>query len=472
MQTNEKILVLKKNLNIFEKLLFLKKNINILSHIPDYTVPRYTSYPTAPNFSEKINNNKYILWLNKIKKNNKISLYIHIPFCNSLCYFCGCHSTVVNKYDPVKRYVNYLLKEIDIIRKVTRKRLKVSHIHFGGGSPSILKKQELELLMNSIKKNFIIEKKSEIAMEIDPRFVSINLAANLKNFFFNRVSIGVQDFSSEVQKVINRKQTFKQTKELINNLKLNGITNINIDLVYGFPKQTVQSFIKTLGKIHSLSPERISIFGYAHVPWIKKNQRLIKEEPLDNETRLQLYQLASDYFSNSDYISIGINHYAKKNSSIVKKLKKRKINRNFQGYTEDEAKTLIGIGSSSISSLKDGYVQNKVYVPDYIKSLKKNKLPILRGCKLSEEDEMYGTIIRELMCYLNIDLNKIIKKYKKEKELIRCIVKMKPFIDADIVNIKNNILTIKNEARPLARIISSCFDPYFVKNKNKYSLGI
>ncbi len=174
-----------------------------------------------------------------------------------------------------------------------------------------------------------------------------------------------------MQKVINRKQTFKQTKELINNLKLNGITNINIDLVYGFPKQTVQSFIKTLGKIHSLSPERISIFGYAHVPWIKKNQRLIKEEPLDNETRLQLYQLASDYFSNSDYISIGIDHYAKKNSSIVKKLKKRKINRNFQGYTEDEAKTLIGIGSSSISSLKDGYVQNKVYVPDYIKSLKK-----------------------------------------------------------------------------------------------------
>ena len=456
-----------------KKLLALKENINILQLIPNYPVPRYTSYPTAPNFNEKINNYKYTLWLKKIKKNNKISLYIHVPFCSSLCYFCACHTTVVNKYDPVKHYVNYLLKEIDIIRKITRKRLKVSHIHFGGGSPSILKKQELKLLMNSIKKKFKIEKNSEIAMEIDPRFVSKKkLMSNLKKFFFNRASIGVQDFSPQVQKVINRKQTFKQTKELIDNLKLNGITNINIDLVYGFPKQTKESFTKTLKKIHSLNPERISIYGYAHVPWMKKNQRLIKEEPINNDTRLQLCQIASDYLLNNNYISIGIDHYAKKNSSIVKKLTKRKLNRNFQGYTEDEAKTLIGIGSSSISSLKDGYVQNKIYVPDYIKSLKKNKLPILKGYELNNEDKMYGTIIKELMCYLNVDFNKIIKKYKKEKELIRSIVKMKPFIDADFVNIHNNILTIKNEARPLARIISSCFDQYFLKNKNKYSVGI
>jgi len=455
------------------KFLNLKKKINILQFIPDYPVPRYTSYPTAPNFNEKINNDKYSLWLKKIKKNNKISLYIHIPFCNSLCYFCGCHTGVVNKYNPVKRYVNYLLKEIDIIRKITRKRLKVSHIHFGGGSPSILEKQELKLLMNSIKKKFIIEKNSEIAIEIDPRFVSKkNLITNLKKFFFNRVSIGVQDFSPVVQKIINRKQTFKQTKELIDYLKLNGITNINIDLVYGFPKQTTKSFINTLSKIRSLNPERISIFGYAHVPWMKKNQRLIKEEPLDNETRFQLYQIASDYFLNNNYISIGIDHYAKKNSSIVKKLEKRKLNRNFQGYTEDQAKILIGIGSSSIGSLKDGYVQNKTYVPDYIKSLKKNKLPILKGYELKNEDKMYGKIIKELMCYLNVDFNKIIKKYNKKEELIRSIVKMKPFIDANVVNIDNNILTINNEARPLARIISSYFDQYFLKNKNKYSTGI
>ncbi len=456
-----------------KEFLTLKKNPNILELIPNYTVPRYTSYPTAPNFTEKINNYKYTLWLKKIKKSEKISLYIHVPFCSSLCYFCACHTTVVNKYNPVKHYVNYLLKEIDIIRKIIGKRLKVSHIHFGGGSPSILKKQEIKLLMNSIKKKFKIEKNSEIAMEIDPTSVSKkNLIANLKNFFFNRVSIGVQDFSPEVQKIINRKQTFKQTKELIDYLKLNGIANINIDLVYGFPKQTKKSFIKTLKKIHSLNPERISIFGYAHVPWMKKSQRLIKEEPLNNEKRLQLYQIASDFFLNNNYISIGIDHYAKKNSSIVKKLKKRKLNRNFQGYTEDEAKNLIGIGASSISSINDGYVQNKIYVPDYIKSLKKNKLPILKGYEFNNDDKMYGTVIKELMCYLNVDFNKIIKKYNKEKELIRSIVKMKPFIDADLVDINNNILTIKNEARPLARIISSCFDQYFLKNENKYSAGI
>ena len=221
-----------------------------------------------------------------------------------------------------------------------------------------------------------------------------------------------------------------------------------------------------------MNPERISIFGYAHVPWMKKSQRLIKEEPLNNEKRLQLYQIASDFFLNNNYISIGIDHYAKKNSSIVKKLKKRKLNRNFQGYTEDEAKNLIGIGASSISSINDGYVQNKIYVPDYIKSLKKNKLPILKGYEFNNDDKMYGTVIKELMCYLNVDFNKIIKKYNKEKELIRSIVKMKPFIDADYVNINNNILTIKNEARPLVRIISSCFDQYFFKNENKYSVGI
>ncbi len=167
-----------------KEFLTLKKNPNILELIPNYTVPRYTSYPTAPNFTEKINNYKYTLWLKKIKKSEKISLYIHVPFCSSLCYFCACHTTVVNKYNPVKRYVNYLLKEIDIIRKIIGKRLKVSHIHFGGGSPSILKKEEIKLLMNSIKKKFKIEKNSEIAMEIDPTSVSKkNLIANLKSFF-------------------------------------------------------------------------------------------------------------------------------------------------------------------------------------------------------------------------------------------------------------------------------------------------
>jgi oxygen-independent coproporphyrinogen-3 oxidase len=208
---------------------------------------------------------------------------------------------------------------------------------------------------------------------------------------------------------------------------------------------------------------------------MKKHQKLIKGKILNNAERLQLYRLASDYFLNKNYIAIGIDHYAKQNSSIVKKLKNKKLQRNFQGYTEDEAKTLIGVGSSSISSLSDGYVQNITYIPDYIESLKKNKLPILRGRKFKNKDKMYGTIIKELMCYLNVDLNEIIHKFNKENEpniFFRELLKVKPFIDKGFVNLKNDILSIKPEARPLVRTICSSFDQYFKVNKTKYSLGI
>ena len=456
--------------------MLLNKDKSILKLVPKHPIPRYTSYPTVPNFHSKIDQNIYKKWLKNINSKEKISLYIHIPFCNSLCYFCGCHTCVVNKYGPIKNYVDYLLIEIGLIASKLKFKSKVSHIHFGGGSPSILKPNELISIMNLIKKKFNIIKNCEIVMEIDPRFFPKgNFTKVLKNLGFTRMSIGIQDFSLKVQKNINRKQTFKQTKELIDHLRLNDITVINIDLIYGLPFQTIKSFITTLNKINSLKPDRISIFGYAHVPWMKKHQKLIKGKILNNEKRLQLYRLASDYFLNKNYIAIGIDHYAKQNSSIVKKLKNKKLQRNFQGYTEDEAKTLIGVGSSSISSLSEGYVQNITYIPNYIESLKKNKLPILRGCKFKNKDKMYGTIIKELMCYLSVNLNEIIHEFNKENEpniFFRELFKVKPFIDKGFVNIKNDILLIKPEARPLVRTICSSFDQYFKVNKNKYSLGI
>jgi len=278
-----------------------------------------------------------------------------------------------------------------------------------------------------------------------------------------------------VQKNINRNQSFKNTKDLVESFRINGINKINIDLMYGLPYQSMLGFISTLNKVVSLKPDCISIFGYAHVPWMKKRQKLIKGKVLDNKERLQLCRIASDYLSNKNYISVGIDHYARHDSSLIKKLKKRNLTRNFQGYSEDDSRILLGFGSSSISSLLGGYIQNISNVVEYIESLKRNKMPIFRGYKFKNKDEMYGNIIGDLMCYLSVDLQEINRKFNKENKqnfLVNELQKVKPFIDKGFVTLKNDILTIKPYARPLTRIISSSFDKYFKANKTKYSLGI
>ena len=460
-------------MNLSKRLLSSDNEKKILQLVPDYSVPRYTSYPTAPNFNDKINNDTYESWLKKLDKNKKISLYIHIPFCSSLCYFCACNTSVVNKYKPIENYVNLLLREIEILGEKLESKFNVSHIHFGGGTPSILKGAELWLIMQSIKKRFNILKDCKIAMEIDPRFFKQNLTIILNDCGFDRISIGVQDFSRKVQTLINRGQSFEITEETINHLRENNISNINIDLIYGLPKQTVRTFTDTLEKISILRPERISAFGYAHVPWMKKHQRLIKAKPLDNENRLKFYSLASNYFLSNGYEPFGIDHFAVKSSSIIQNLKNRKLHRNFQGYTEDDAEVLIGIGASSISSLPNGYVQNITQITDYIRALKKNKLPISRGYELKTEDKIYSIVIKELMCYLNVDLKQVTKKFSKDINLFSSnIKKLKPFIDAGYVEFQNFVLSIKPEARPLVRIICSVFDQYFEPKVNRYSFGI
>ena len=460
-------------MNLSKRLLSSDNEKKILQLVPDYSVPRYTSYPTAPNFNDKINNDNYESWLKKLDKNKKISLYIHIPFCSSLCYFCACNTSVVNKYKPIENYVNLLLREIEILGEKLESKFNVSHIHFGGGTPSILKGAELWLIMQSIKKRFNILKDCKIAMEIDPRFFKQNLTIILNDCGFDRISIGVQDFSRKVQTLINRGQSFEITEETINHLRENNISNINIDLIYGLPKQTVRTFTDTLEKISILRPERISAFGYAHVPWMKKHQRLIKAKPLDNENRLKFYSLASNYFLSNGYEPFGIDHFAVKSSSIIQNLKNRKLHRNFQGYTEDDAEVLIGIGASSISSLPNGYVQNITQITDYIGALKKNKLPISRGYELKTEDKIYSIVIKELMCYLNVDLKQVTKKFSKDINLFSSnIKKLKPFIDAGYVEFQNFVLSIKPEARPLVRIICSVFDQYFEPKVNRYSFGI
>ena len=448
-------------------------NRKILQLVPDYSVPRYTSYPTAPNFCDKISNNTYSSWLKKIDKDKEISLYIHIPFCNSLCYFCGCHTSVANTYAPIESYVNSLLREITLLGQELRNKFNVSHIHFGGGTPSILRGAELWMIMLSIKKNFNILENCEIAMEIDPRFYRKNLTTILNKYGFNRISMGVQDFSKDVQTLTNRIQSFKTTKKIVNHFREHKISNINIDLMYGLPKQTVRTFSDTLKKIVTLKPDRISVFGYGHVPWKKKHQKLIRDEPLNNESRLKFYQLASHYFLSNGYEAFGIDHYAKKSSSIVQKAKERKLQRNFQGYSEDSAEILIGIGASSISYLPNGYVQNIAQTDGYISSLKENKLPISRGHEFRVKDRIYGTIIKELMCYLSVDLNQVAEKFEKNIDLfLPNVEKLQSFIDAGCVNFQNHTLSIKPEARPLVRNICSAFDQYFKPEKNKYSFGI
>ncbi len=332
---------------------------------------------------------------------------------------------------------------------------------------------DLWMIMNLIKKKFDVSDNCEIAMEIDPRFYRKNLTTILNTFDFNRVSLGVQDFSQNTQMLINRVQSYETTKKIINHFHENNIHNVNIDLMYGLPEQTVETFSDTLEKIGTINPSRVSVFGYGHVPWVKKHQKLIKGKHLDNESRLKFYQLASHYFLSNGYEAFGIDHYAKKTSSIIKKVKKRKLKRNFQGYSEDSADVLIGIGASSISNLPNGYVQNTTRTINYINTLKNNKLPISRGYEMRQNDKIYREIINELMCYLNVDLNQIAKKFGKNVNFFSSnIEKLKPFIDSKYIFFNNSKLFINPEARPLVRIICSIFDQHFEPKKNMYSFGI
>ncbi len=445
-------------------------NFTILKY--NQQVPRYTSYPTAPHFNSQINGDVYKEWLQNLSSKENLSLYLHIPFCQQMCWYCGCYTKVTKRYAPVEDYAYILAREINLVAElIPTKKPVVSHIHFGGGSPTILLPDTFEHLIKTIKSKFEIASDAEIAIEVDPRNVNEEKIAAYAKAGINRVSIGVQDFNIEVQRAINREQSFDLVYNCIKLFRKYGINDINLDLIYGLPKQTVEGVERNIEYSMLLKPKRIALFGYAHVGWMKKHMRLINEADLPNgEERILMYQAAVKKLNQFGYMQIGLDHFAVDSDKMSMALKSKKLKRNFQGYSTDSAESLIGFGVSAIGQLPAGYIQNTLDFAEYKKNILAEKLPIIKGIKTNLDDKIRKEIIDEIMCYMEVDLNKICTKFKLSENYFTKEIEALSELKKDrLITIKHNVIKVNPQAPQITRIVSSAFDKFFIPSTAKHS---
>jgi oxygen-independent coproporphyrinogen-3 oxidase len=437
-------------------------------------VPRYTSYPTAPHFHTGIDEISYRRWLADIPAQAPLSLYLHVPFCDTLCWFCGCHTSVVNQYAPVRRYCYHLLKEMALVAQALGSRRRVQHIHWGGGSPTMLQPGDIEHIHDVLKSQFDIMPGAELAVEIDPRGLTQDCVDAFARAGLTRASIGVQDCDPAVQKAINRIQSPEETSHAITMLRRAGVSGINLDLLYGLPLQTPQSWEKTLRFALDLQPDRLAVFGYAHMPSFKKHQALIKTEQLpDLETRLRLAEMAAQILTRHGYVSIGLDHFAKPDDSMARAAANQGLSRNFQGYTTDKAPVLIGLGASAIGALPQGYVQNLLNVSDYRAAVDQGRLPIARGIALTPEDRLRRQVIERLMCDLHADLNAICEAFGQPASILdTALSQLAPLMEIGAVTAKQGHVRIRPEWRSAARLVCAAFDTYLKKGTAKHSVSV
>ncbi len=440
----------------------------------DRNVPRYTSYPTATHFDSGVNEQIYHSWISNLNKGDSVSLYFHIPFCQQLCWFCGCSTKIVKRYNPVQSYVELLEKEKKLITELLPSSLDVRHIHFGGGSPNILRCEDFSRILKLSNEKFTLHKQAEIAVEVDPRTISSQMIVTLAKEGVTRVSLGVQDVNLKVQKAINRIQPYEKIQQVVDSFRLNGIEKINFDLIYGLPYQSCESIIHTIDLVSKLRPDRISLFGYAHVPWMRRHQLLINETNLpDIYSRFQLYQSAVDRLKHQGYVQIGMDHFALPDDEMLKAKNEKTLKRNFQGYTTDPAQVLLGFGASSIGYTQEGYVQNTSALKDYELALNQNRLPVSRGIQLSSDDLIRREVIETLMCYLEVNLEMVLAEYNLDPEFFSGeLIELKTMEKAGLVRIKNLHITIPAENRVFVRSVCSLFDSFLKTNKAQHSLPV
>ena len=440
----------------------------------DGRAPRYTSYPTAPHFDGSVDGPRYGAWLEALADEAPFSLYIHVPFCQSLCWFCGCQTSVVNRYEPVAGYLRSLRREIDLVCDRLGGRYPVSHLHFGGGSPTLIADADFCALLDQLRMRFDFAVDAEIAVEVDPRFFDPDSAAVLAGAGVNRASIGIQDFAPRVQKAINRIQPLDVTARTLESLRSHGVEGVSFDLLYGLPHQTPAGIEQTVKIAAELAPDRVSLFGYAHVPWMKRHQRLIDEDALPGVAdRLALYRAASTLLTTLGYVEIGIDHFALPTDPLAVAAANGTLGRNFQGYTDDVAATLIGFGASALSTLPHGYVQNASAVPDYRRAVREGKLATVRGIAIDDDDRLRREIIVRLMCDLAVDVPCVAARFDADPSCLQASFGALAPIEADgLIRIEDGRITISPDARPLVRTVCAAFDAYFAAKKARHSLAI
>jgi oxygen-independent coproporphyrinogen-3 oxidase len=443
----------------------------LLSHYAG-NVPRYTSYPTAPHFSDAVTSETYAAWLRRLGGGDRLSLYLHIPYCDRLCWFCACHTKQTHKYAPVKTYLDALLAEIGTVGGLVSRNARVTGIHLGGGSPTLLAPEDMLALKSALSGAFSLDEKIEISVEMDPNDLDASRCDALAAIGMTRASLGVQDFEPKVQAAINRQQSFEQTKSVVDAVRARGVRSVNCDIVYGLPHQTLQTLEDTVRGIISLAPDRVALFGYAHVPWMKKHQTMIDGATLpDAVLRFDLMSRASELLLDAGYRAIGIDHFARPEDNLTIAAREGRLRRNFQGYTDDQAGTIIGLGASSIGSFREGYVQNIPATGQYEKTVLKGSLATVRGFELSADDRMRAWVIERIMCDFGFSMQELARRFGGRSAIIFAEVQSLAISDAN-TRFENGRFEILSAARPFARSIAARFDSYLAAGGARHSAAV
>ena len=426
-------------------------------------VPRYTSYPTAPHFHPGIGAEIYAQWLAELPADAAISLYIHVPFCDRLCLYCGCNTTVVRNERPKRAYAVQLSRELDLLADLIGRRASVTQVHWGGGTPTAMPGDCLTGIMDHVRKRFHLREDAEVAIEIDPTTLTRDCLDALRLMGVNRASLGVQDFDDKVQEAIGRHQSYEETEAADTALRDLGVTSLNLDLIYGLPYQTAESVARTARQALALGADRAAVFGYAHVPWMKKHQALIPEAALPGaEARLAQERMIRQVLEDEGgYIPVGLDHYALPGDAMAIAVQAKALHRNFQGYTTDATPVLLGLGASSIGALPQGYVQNATSVPAYEAAISEGQLPVARGVALTPDDRLRRAVIERIMCDLELDMPALARAMGADPALLlEDAAQLSGFAADGLVEWDGARVSVTERGRPFVRNVAALFDVY------------
>jgi oxygen-independent coproporphyrinogen-3 oxidase len=428
----------------------------------DRRVPRYTSYPTAPHFGPDVDGETYRGWLGAIGPDMAASLYLHIPFCQAMCWYCGCNTKVTRRLEPVAAYADTLIAEIETTQAALAHRLDVAHVHFGGGSPNMLAPGDLIRLIDHLRGGFALDAEAVIAVEIDPRSTTDAFIDACAEAGVTRVSIGVQDLNPEVQKAVNRIQPAALIERIFSRLRDAGIHDINIDLMYGLPRQSAAGIIATIERVLPLGPTRIALFGYAHVPWMKKHMRLIDEADLpDAAARWAQHRAAGERLLDAGYMAIGMDHFARPGGVLARAAAAGELHRDFQGYTSDASPVLLGFGASAIGRLPRGYVQNDSDIKGWRNAVTEARLATRRGIELSDDDRVRRAIIERLMCDMAVDVGAVVLDHGGDPDdFTLALAALAEMAHDGLVTITGATVRMTARGRPLVRVAAAAFDRY------------
>jgi oxygen-independent coproporphyrinogen-3 oxidase len=428
--------------------------------------PRYTSYPTAPEWTTALGEKELLEHLARADAegaDSPLSLYFHIPFCQAMCTYCGCNVVVARRRDRADRYLDYLTREMDLLCGHLPRRRAASQLHLGGGTPTFLDERQLDQLWTAVTDRFRISAGAEVALEVDPVVTTNGQLTLLRGFGFNRVSMGVQDFTPEVQEYVGRVQSVETTRRLYDHARALGYRGINFDLIYGLPKQQPDTFRKTIETVVDMGPDRVAVFSYAHVPWMRPHQRRFDETYLPRPVeKFRLFTIAHRLFLEAGYVQIGMDHFARPDDELAQARMERRLKRNFQGYTVNPASDIVAFGITAISDVQGCYAQNVKTLPRYYRALEQGRIPVERGWVLSVDDRLRRKVITEIMCNFHVDLGEICAAFglDGEETFALELLELREPEEAGLVRRRGLTLSLTPLGHVLVRNVAMVFDPY------------